>query len=550
MKKILASLALLAAFYACTKQENVYSETPDGKQIITATVSIPNTKVAYVENTPGGGAGLSSTWETGDRFYAIQKTGDDTRVVTFNLTSGEGTSTGRFQTETEGVTSETQWTAVLGNHATIQGEEIHCSYKGQNGKLASLDGYNYVVSTGTGTDPTFSFNPGISKSYIMRVKLPAGIKCVEYTPSAFWKVSSSGVETSLYYGKLYPDGELVSDLAAWSPSNTTVITLDSVSSAGDIVYIAVPAINFSHSYSVYPGSGGRQFDNRKVGVIVTIMNDTSDNATRSNGTVMGADVSTKGGQIGTFDLSGMTLIHRPTPSDAILMTATDVRSYDTSGGKYYMDITTDCNIYWAPYNVGATAPAEVGDYYAWGEINPKSDYSQSTHAFLEDAGDGNKWTIISTRYYGEADNSVVGDKGLYSIRGSRYDPARVKWGKAWRMAGVEEAYGLSKGTVSTNSTAMTITKDGRTVTIPVCGRREGTSAPGEKLSAWTVAYTAATWLGDQAACKQATAGKDCAWMIANTKKNLNDIDFYSGGMNREYGLPVRAVLTTSSVTLK
>lgn len=555
MKKIILYSAAIAALFACNKiDEEVIPVNSEGKQIITAYASIPFTKLAYSENTVGGGSGLSSTWETGDTFKAIQKTGDDVTVVTFTLYDGDGTTQGKFRTETEGVTAETQWTAVLGSHSTIQGEEIHCSFRGQNGKLASLDDFNYVVSTGTGTAPTFSFNPGTAKSYIMRVKLPAGIKCIEYTPSAYWKVSSSGVNATLYYSKLFSGGSDTAEITAWTPTYTSVITLDAASSAGDIVYIAVPAINFSHSYASYDGSGGKQFDNRKVGVIITIMNDDSDNATLSNGTVLGADVSGKGGQIGTFDLSGMTLISRPKPSEAIHMTAENVGTNDTSGGKNYMNLTTDNDTYWAPYNVGATTSTEVGDYFAWGEINPKSDYSEGTYSMYENTGSASTYTIISTRLYKNGENildgSVVDDKGLYTIRGSRYDVARVKWGKAWRMPGVEEAYGLSQGTISTNSTTMTITKDASTVTIPVCGRCEGTSAPGVKSSGWTVSYTAAFWTADQPACKQATAGKDVVQMFANKKKDLSGADFYSSGMYRYYGVPVRAVLATSSVTLK
>ena len=33
------------------------------------------------------------------------------------------------------------------------------------------------------------------------------------------------------------------------------------------------------------------------------------------------------------------------------------------------------SVKWAPYNVGASKPTEYGNYYAWGEIEPKTDYS-------------------------------------------------------------------------------------------------------------------------------------------------------------------------------
>lgn len=532
-------MTILAAVIACEKKEKDQpggNTEPDVPGVV-ATVTAPGT-----------------TWAEGDTFTAIEKTGNDSTFVTFKLVSGAGTAVGTFKGPTETATEETVWTAVFGKRLSKIGAELHCAYKGQDGNPSSVNDYNYVIATSAGTEPAFDFSKGQALSYIIKVKLPAGIKAIEYTPSAYFAVTNSGIDTCLYQAPMYPEGEPVTDMAAYAASNTSTITLAKASAAGDEVCIAVPAINFSHSWDMHKGSNGKfTYKNIEVGVIITVLNDKSDDATKSNGTVMGDDVSEKGGQSGTIDLSGVALISRPKPSEAINMTATDVRSYDTSGGKYYMDITTDTDTYWAPYNVGATAPTEVGDYYAWGELEPKDDYSKDTYSLYEDVkGDGTKtYTIISSRIYGEKDNSVIGDKGLYTIRGTRYDVARVKWGKAWRMAGVEEAYGLSKGTVTTNATAMTITKDGSTVTIPVCGRREGTTPAGPKISGlWTVDYTACTWLADQAAFKDATSGKDCAWMIANTKKNLNDIDFYSGSLYREYGMPVRAVLATSSVVLK
>jgi len=38
-------------------------------------------------------------------------------------------------------------------------------------------------------------------------------------------------------------------------------------------------------------------------------------------------------------------------------------------------------IKWASFNLGATKPEEYGDYYAWGETEPKEDYSWSAYKF-------------------------------------------------------------------------------------------------------------------------------------------------------------------------
>ena len=459
MKKIILYSAAIAALFACNKiEEEVIPVNSEGKQIITAYASIPFTKLAYEENTVGGGGGLSSTWETGDTFKAIQKTGGDVKVVTFTLYDGDGTSSGKFQTETEGVTAETKWTAVLGSHSTISGEEeIQCSYKGQNGKLASLDDYNYVVSSGTGTAPTFSFNPGTAKSYIMRIKLPAGIKCIEYTPSAYWKVSTSEVKRQYYSFTNPQNGDASNSVytyAAFEAANTSTIELDAASASGDIIYLAVPAINYDYT------SGGtvfnaKQYCNIYNGVIVTLMNDVSDEATLSCGAVLGSDVSTKGGQIGTFDMSGKTLLHRPKPADAIRF-QTASNSFSDSGRSFNSKTDT----YWSPFNVGASSEAEVGNYYSWGEIEPKATYSEATYSRWHDPdGDAkNVLDAISFKF-----TPWDGASSLYSIAGSRYDAARVQWGVAWRMCSVLELMALSKHTrakVTTPGTGTKVTVSG------------------------------------------------------------------------------------------
>ena len=44
------------------------------------------------------------------------------------------------------------------------------------------------------------------------------------------------------------------------------------------------------------------------------------------------------------------------------------------------------SVKWAKWNLGATQPEEYGDYYAWGETAPKSDYSWSTYFDTTDGG--------------------------------------------------------------------------------------------------------------------------------------------------------------------
>ena len=67
---------------------------------------------------------------------------------------------------------------------------------------------------------------------------------------------------------------------------------------------------------------------------------------------------------------------------------------------------------WANVNVGANNPEDFGDYYAWGETEPKSVYTTSTYQHYK--------------------NSSYVDIG-YDIRGTEYDAAHTKWGGNWKM---------------------------------------------------------------------------------------------------------------------
>ena len=41
-----------------------------------------------------------------------------------------------------------------------------------------------------------------------------------------------------------------------------------------------------------------------------------------------------------------------------------------------IDLGLPSGLKWATCNVGANFPEECGDYFAWGEIKPKDDYSE------------------------------------------------------------------------------------------------------------------------------------------------------------------------------
>ena len=92
-------------------------------------------------------------------------------------------------------------------------------------------------------------------------------------------------------------------------------------------------------------------------------------------------------------------------------------------------------IKWGSFNLGATKPEEYGDYYAWGETEPKEDYSWSTYKFRTsgDSWDNVKFSkYITNDSYGSVDNITVLQRG--EITGETVDDAaREKLHGKWRM---------------------------------------------------------------------------------------------------------------------
>lgn len=100
-----------------------------------------------------------------------------------------------------------------------------------------------------------------------------------------------------------------------------------------------------------------------------------------------------------------------------------VRSFTTEKKKDEITpgqmVDLGLSVKWAGWNVGASRPEEYGGYYAWGELEEKSDYSLNTY-----------------QYYDQANKAYqfIGD----NISGTQYDVARTQWGGNWRMPTKEE----------------------------------------------------------------------------------------------------------------
>ena len=80
----------------------------------------------------------------------------------------------------------------------------------------------------------------------------------------------------------------------------------------------------------------------------------------------------------------------------------------SSQAKDYVDLGLPSGMLWATRNVGATSPEDSGDYFAWGEIKPKSEfYSWDNYQWgWYDSYEDRRylWKYNTNSYYGKVDN--------------------------------------------------------------------------------------------------------------------------------------------------
>lgn len=105
-----------------------------------------------------------------------------------------------------------------------------------------------------------------------------------------------------------------------------------------------------------------------------------------------------------------------------------------SNHPHMIDLGLPSGTKWACCNVGANAPEEYGNYYAWGETQTKSVYSDDTY-----------------QYYQNGKSVDIGT----DIAGTDYDAATANWGEPWQMPSEMQLEELCN-----NCTSVWITLDG------------------------------------------------------------------------------------------
>lgn len=141
------------------------------------------------------------------------------------------------------------------------------------------------------------------------------------------------------------------------------------------------------------------------------------------------------------------------------------------------------SVKWAAWNVGATKPSGYGNFYAYGEIEPKMEYTEDNYQWLNPEYEEGQFYEYWEQFY------KLGE----SITGTNYDVAHVKWGDQWRMPTQAEWSELFNNTTKTWTAVdgvagcLFTAKNGNSVFIPAAGNMVGANHTHDQLGCfyWT-----------------------------------------------------------------
>ncbi len=156
----------------------------------------------------------------------------------------------------------------------------------------------------------------------------------------------------------------------------------------------------------------------------------------------------------------------------VIAEETIVSVENTHKGHEYVDL--GLSVKWATCNVGANKPEEYGDYFAWGETEPKKEYTKKN---------SKTYGKVLRNGVFEKPEFLSRNKNVGNIAGDeRYDAVRANWGGSWRLPTKEEIEELLANCTHEWTTQngkkgrlFTSKKNGKSIFLPAAGYRNGSS---------------------------------------------------------------------------
>ena len=159
------------------------------------------------------------------------------------------------------------------------------------------------------------------------------------------------------------------------------------------------------------------------------------------------------------------------------------------GNHEWVDLGLPSGTLWATCNVGASSPEEYGDYFAWGETEPKDAYNWGNYKWMN-AGQSNgyqinKYTFDDGQTRGcwyDGNGNFIGDDLTELL--PEDDAATANWGSGWQMPSYDQITELYDSEYTTtewttqggvNGRRITSKSNGNSIFLPAAGYRDDTS---------------------------------------------------------------------------
>ncbi len=144
-------------------------------------------------------------------------------------------------------------------------------------------------------------------------------------------------------------------------------------------------------------------------------------------------------------------------------------------GNDFVDLGLPSGTLWAACNVGANYPEEFGDYFAWGETEPKNKGEWSNYKWCN----GTASTL--TKYCSDSSQGCNGFTDDLTELEPEDDAATANWGENWQMPSKEQIEELVNEEYTTaiwtthagqNGCKITSNINGRSIFLPAAGRKD------------------------------------------------------------------------------
>ena len=159
------------------------------------------------------------------------------------------------------------------------------------------------------------------------------------------------------------------------------------------------------------------------------------------------------------------------------VTRVDSISFDEmmAGEHRYVDLGLPSGTLWATCNLGAENPEEFGNYFAWAETEPKSQYTWSTYKYHDPNVSSQ---LVLTKYCRNSEEGTVDGKMVLEAMD---DAASFNWGSEWQMPSWRQFEELFNGQYTTsewtmlngvNGVKITSIGNGSSIFLPAAGYHE------------------------------------------------------------------------------